>query len=269
MVDHELIRERRYLLGTATEDERQALEHEYFRDPEALERMDAAEDELIEHYLASELDNEDRGRFERDYLQSPAHRRRVETVRALNAMAAVAATVTEPPAPRRQPWRRPTPVWWSLAAAAAVLLAAGVWFAVDRTSAPASVAPPASAQASQPPAPETPAPQPDQTARETPPAPAPRVLAFSLPSMSMRGAGDTSKLVIPPDTAIVALTLENATAAGQVVIRTADGTEAWRGPARLTNDAAVRVEVPANRLPPDDYVLTLRTARYPLHVRAH
>ena len=69
---------RRYLLGQATEAERSALELEYFHSDEAVDRMAAAEDDLIEDYLSDRLDPVERGLFERDYLaareSSPARR---------------------------------------------------------------------------------------------------------------------------------------------------------------------------------------------------
>ena len=70
----ETARARRYLLGEASEEECASLEQEYFERQEALERIEAAEDDLIEDYLAGQLTAADRDRFERGYLSSPQHR---------------------------------------------------------------------------------------------------------------------------------------------------------------------------------------------------
>ena len=76
---------RRYLLGSAGEDERAALEQRFFEDRDALDQMEAGEDELIESYLARRLDPGDRQRFETHYLASGPRRVRVETIRRLQA----------------------------------------------------------------------------------------------------------------------------------------------------------------------------------------
>ena len=73
------------MLGQATEEERSALELEYFQSEEAVDRIAAAEDDLIDDYLSDRLDPVERGLFERDYLAADNHRRRVETIRQLQA----------------------------------------------------------------------------------------------------------------------------------------------------------------------------------------
>src|SRR6476660_898995 len=61
---------RRYVLGTLTEPECDAIEREYFAQEDALDRVTAAEDDLIEHYLST-----------------PCHRRRVAVARAIRTAA--------------------------------------------------------------------------------------------------------------------------------------------------------------------------------------
>ena len=87
-VEHEYTQERRYLLGNTSEDEREALEQEYFSNPDALARVEVAEEDLIEEYLAGELTAAEHERFEGDYLESPAHQQRVELVRGLQTLIA-------------------------------------------------------------------------------------------------------------------------------------------------------------------------------------
>ena len=96
--DSRATRARRYLLGQATEEERSAIEREYFADAAALDAIGAAEDDLIEDYLASRLERDERDHFEREYLATPNHRRRVETVRLL-----IAASSTSSPPVKTKP----------------------------------------------------------------------------------------------------------------------------------------------------------------------
>ena len=104
----------------------------------------------------------------------------------------------------------------------------------------------------------------------------------TLSPVSVRSAGESPALVIPPNTGLVQLTLESDEASGttpaagaRVSIQTATGDEVWRGAATAGagRAATVRVSVPAARLRPDDYILVLTGARgelgrYVLRVRA-
>src|SRR5580765_5089863 len=78
---------RRYVLGTLTEPECDAIEREYFAQEDALDRVTAAEDDLIDDYLSSGLSREEREQFERHYLSTPCHRRRVAVARAIGTAA--------------------------------------------------------------------------------------------------------------------------------------------------------------------------------------
>jgi hypothetical protein len=302
-VDYTRPLERRYLLGETTEDERLALEDTYFRDPAALERVEAAEDDLIEAYLAGELGADERGLFEGQYLQSPAHQERVEIIRGLHAFAAKPVapkpTVVAMPVAGRLPKQQRRSfagvAWWGLAAAAAIVLVGGTWM-MSRSSAVPPTPATQSAQAttaSQPPSSQT---APSQTAQAAPAAPAaapqpqtpttarsaPRLFAFSLSSVSVRAESAPKNLVIPPNVDVVELTLDDALAgetrppaSAHVVIRTPSGAETFRAIAAIDarRAPAIRVGVPADRLQPDDYIITVTAAgqeiaHYVLHVRA-
>jgi putative zinc finger protein len=237
--------ERRYLLGAASEDENAAVEAGYFKDADALNSIADAEDALIDAYLAGELDENERARFERHYLASPVHRRRVETVRRLRQAHA--------PRSGASSMRR-----W-LAVAAVLCVAVGsAWLLTGRSSPAAR--------------PDTIAPT---AARSTPApvAPAPRVFAFSLPLVNVRGASDPRRLVVPSGIDVVRLDLEGTrpTALDQdVVLQTVAGIEVWRGRAAtvpLPPGVTARVEVPAALLRPDDYFVLAGSARYFLSVR--
>ena len=236
-VTNEDTRARRYLLGQSSDEESSALEREYFADERALDRIAGAEDALIEAHLAGTLSAGERERFERHYLASPEHRARVEVVRRLSAT------------PRR--------AWYGsaalLATAAALVLAVGaaVWLAAPQAPPQIVTAPPA------PVAPATPAP------------PAPRVFAIALPPYTMRGGTASPPAVIPTDVDVVALQLPRGSVAAsdkgaEVRIQTVSGAEVWRGPVVLTADPSgpvqAHADVPAARLPSDDYVVVVRTA---------
>ena len=226
---------RQYLLGNLTEAEVERFEGEYFVTPDALEFVEAAEEQLIDEYLEDTLSAADRQRFETHYLASPEHRDRVETIRRLR-MAAHTSNRASQVGVRT----------FALAAAVVIAVAGLAWFVVERGRG-TSQAP--------------------QTARvaQTPPI-VPRVFAMSLSPVTVRGANDIPALVVPAGTDVVDLRLESEgpgqpIASGRVVIRTVDGRDVWRGPiataGTLQPGIVAHAEVPAAHLVPDDYVITL------------
>lgn len=80
VVDQERIE--RYLLGELSPDEQAELEALYFSDSELLDRIDAAEDDLIDDYVRQELSPAQRLRFESHFLNEK-RRERVRTAEAL------------------------------------------------------------------------------------------------------------------------------------------------------------------------------------------
>src|SRR5262245_53725294 len=78
---------RAYLLGLLPEGEADALEELYFGDPEAFDRMRAAEDDLLDDYAAGRLGSTEKGAFESRYLASSPLRQRVVAARALRLAA--------------------------------------------------------------------------------------------------------------------------------------------------------------------------------------
>jgi hypothetical protein len=89
----------RYLLGDLPELEAAAVEQEYFDDPEKLEAVWAAENDLVDRYVRGRLPRGERELFERNYLKSPKHRERVAVARSL--LDAADRQGAEPLAPRR------------------------------------------------------------------------------------------------------------------------------------------------------------------------
>jgi hypothetical protein len=197
---------RRYLLGDASEAECSAIEAEYFQREEALDRMSAAEDDLIEDYLSDRLDADDRRRFARAYLSVPHRRRRVDTIRQL---IAVASTRTAEAAASKSSPRRAlsAPQWVGVAAALALAATASLWFLTPAgteraavigdqpaTNSPAATSSPTSAQPNQP----------------TSSLPAqPQILAVSISPVTVRSStASPNVVVVTPEIDVVALGLE-------------------------------------------------------------
>jgi anti-sigma factor RsiW len=249
--DRDAILTRRYLLGETGDAERERIEQAYFADEAMLERMEAAEETLIEDYLADRLSPDSRNRFEREFLSLPHRRARVATIRALIAAAAGADR-----APGRGGFaaRKSRAVRWAapLAAAALVLIAAGVWREVG-------VSRGGRVKAN------------DAVARSRADASAPlrgsvHTFAVSLLPAGTRSAGTTPDVVVPAGTDLVELRLAAEPGDvpfehGRAVVRTVSGAEVWSGPVTSPSDRlagiAASITVPAPRLGPDDYVITL------------
>jgi hypothetical protein len=261
--EHDSRQLRRYVLGSATDAECDAIEREFFDRAEAADRVSAAEDELIDDYLSGHLDDGERLRFERHYLSTPTHRRRVAVVRALRSAASTAES------------QRLARVWWTIASVAAalvILVSSVMWVArsrseltdiqVDRGGQPAMPSPSAvagRAERSTPTAPEQPEPAP-ATAPATP-----VVVAVSISPILVRGDSEAAALTIAEGIDVVRLHLKGQTneppfGRGRVIVRTVAAREVWRGPAiegtRAPEELA-RVDIPARVLAPEDYVVEL------------
>jgi hypothetical protein len=252
--DRDALRARRYLLGEGTDEERLRVEQEYFADAAVLDRLEAEEEALVEDYASGDLSSAERRQFEREMMSVPGRRARVAIIRALIAAARGAEVPHDQPASAaaRRWFARP----FALAAAAIVILAAGIWsVTVFRRAADgrplqtvaAPSAPTASARAAH---------------------PSPRIVAVSLFPDAVRSAGAAPAIVVPDGTDLVQLNLGAEPGGAPVdraraVIRTVAGEEVWTGSAAAPSDlpagVVARVDVPAARLRADDYVLTLFT----------
>jgi hypothetical protein len=266
---------RRYLLGLLPEPEAEALEEAYLGDPEILARVRGVEDDLLDDYAAGRLGRDETGPFEARYLSSRYLQRRVTAARALR----LAAGEGRAPAPRltspRARWRGP------LAIAAGLFLAVAVAIAL-RPSRPATVAtgpaPPATLPATPvPPGPPvTISPAVQATAPTVTPATIRIVVALS--PVLLRGASGPVEVRVPRRTAAIVLELEGdpsllAPRPGATLgasIETVEGAIVWRGAARSVRDrrrssVLASVEVPAERLEPGDYLVTLSRAEEVLY----
>jgi hypothetical protein len=267
---------RRYLLGDMADETCAALEQDYFTRPELFDRVWAAENDLIDRYLEGRLTPDDRSRFERYYLATPGHRARVAVARELRAAAAAASVAAERDsrvrwASRVSAFQGWSPVWKAAFVAALVLVAVGgTWMLRSRPGRTITVRTSPSAPGrgpSDPRAPDQsrPGEPPGRTVQE-PPRASPVVVAVSISPISVRGTDEAATLTVAPGTDLVVLRLEGeangpALSRGRAVVRTVSGNEVWRGPAASEDgaqpDAPARVEIPANTLTPDDYIVEL------------
>jgi hypothetical protein len=251
---------RRYLLGELEDEPAAALERDYFAHEELFDRVWAAEEDLVEEYLDDRLSAHQRERFERHYLTSPGHRDRVAMARELRSRQA-ASVASTPASPTRQAaidlasrgW--PTAWRWAAAFAAALLvLAVGALWMVRSAS---RAQPPPAVSAGEPARP----PQPSPNATPTPRTPV--TIAVVLSALTVRGADDPASVTIPQGTDLVVLHLEGDRSAprfdrGRASLRTVSGKEIWSGSAVAgAPPSLARVDVPADRLTADDYIVTL------------
>ena len=278
----------RYLLGDLPETEQTAVEQEYFVDQEKFEEVWATENDLVDRYVRGRLSRRERELFERNYLQSPKHRERVAISRKLLEAAdsqeaeSVVAPRVIPPAQSRlmeilNGLRRPQ--FLLPATAFLLLLSALSWTALERSRLNEELGR-ARSQLS------------DQQRREReiagqlaaereqsgrlkseldrlletlapkPPQSRPSLLSFLLrPILSPRGgSADQQQITIPRGTDLVRLRMEIAKGDSrrfQASIRAVGGSQVWSQRSIKPGSGAIAVNVPADKLPMNDYILTL------------
>jgi hypothetical protein len=120
-----------YLLEDIPEAEADAFERRLLADDDLFDLLEAYEDELLAAASRGELATAEKERVLRRLAASPRGRERLALARSLNAeadrLAEAAASPRVLPFPRRLVPSRAA--WSGLAAAAALLLAVGLWFA--------------------------------------------------------------------------------------------------------------------------------------------
>jgi anti-sigma factor RsiW len=258
-----------YLLGRLARAEQSRIESLLFEDDEVFEAIRAAEDDLIDRYLAGELSPADKEAFERKFAASPLRQERIAMARTVSRALAPGAPTRgiEPPTTARgtapAPRARLAPAkWFSLPAGAtlaAALIIGVVWLA-RLTTRVDQVGP--QQPAVQPTSPASTAPT---AATETLPAPA----LFLLRRVELRrGAGSLPALRIPEGAAAIRLRAElealMTSSRNAVALRRVEGSTVWRGWAQQDADRrTVTVTVPAQVLQPGDYVLSLAAPQSP------
>jgi hypothetical protein len=248
--DHDAGAPRRYVTGASTEEESAAIEHQYFEYADALDRVRAAEDDLIDEYVSGQLTPDEREEFERTYLTTPAHRRRVVVARALKTAASARST----PAVMRWSWPA------AAIAAALIIVALGVALVLRIRSVPGTGA------GDNPPSATAPAPSPPPSQTPAPVRPDAVVVVLSVSPILVRGSDQAASLTIAPGADVVRLYLqgqrtERRFGRGRAIVRAVTGGPVWTGPADAadgtTPRALTRVDIPAERLRPDDYIVEL------------
>lgn len=233
---------RGHLLGLGTDADTEAIDEASIADDGVAARLAALEDDLHDDYARGVLNGAERARFEERYLSSIDGRRRVEFAKALQSRA---SAVTPKPA------TGPAFRWWAVAAAVLAATTLGLILLADD--------PPQLTDATMRPPVTTPD-----------PAPAAVVASFTLLPTATRSAAESPALTVPADATSINLRLvglpeTQPLMSAEVVVRTVDGREVFRGLARAVNDSGdgVRVEVavPAAQLPPDDYLVQLNELR--------
>ncbi|HKX30169.1 MAG TPA: hypothetical protein VJ302_20940 [Blastocatellia bacterium] len=284
----------RYLLGDLPDPEAVLLESELFAEDETFERMWEIENRLVDGYVRDRLSPEDREKFERHYLGSPVHRRRVAVARRLIEKAdglRVEGVETEPHVSWRTRWLgffSPARQRFAMAAAILLLAISTLWLWRDRTRLQNELAQSraqvarltAAPERNERPTPEVAHVQPEVLPPPKvlpPPSPSPagaptpervassKVFSFALSPMLSRSGGDPNVLTLPPETGVVELRMRaesDGSRRFRVQVRTVEGRPVWTQPnlkARLNpvDPAFIIVPIPAAQLEPGDYILTL------------
>jgi hypothetical protein len=278
----------RYLLGDLPETEQTAVEQEYFVNPEKFEEVWAAENDLVDRYVRGRLSRRERNLFERNYLQSPKHRERVAVSRKLleaadsqDAESGVAPRVIAPAQSRLMEilnaLRRPQ--FLLPATASLLLLSALSWMALESSRLNEELGK-ARSQLSDLQRHEREiegqlAAEREQNGRlkaeldrlleslaPKPPQSPPSIISFLLRSiLSPRGvSADQQPITIPRGTDLVRLQMVIANGDSrrfQASIRAVGGSQVWSRRSLKPGSGAITVNVPADKLPMNDYILTL------------
>jgi hypothetical protein len=235
---------RRYLLGQLGDEETERFEQDYLRSPEMLADLTAEEDLLVEQYLEGELVEDERERFERVYLSSPAGQRRVDVVSRLRVAAAQRQRASVAgPRPSRAAGRSVT---FAIAASVAATVGAFTWWAnrPHISDEPVSVVTTPPLEAGQIPSPLA----------------VPVYAAVTLSPIATRSEAGPAPLTMSANVDMVRIELRVTARLAEPVrasIATVTGGAVWEGSPAAAQPDAVYLELPADMLPPDDYLVTL------------
>ena len=287
----------RYLLGDLPEEEQSALEQEFLADGEVFEKVWAAENELVDRYVRGNLAPAEKHLFEENYLSSPAHRERLafakKLVQAADSGAEKEKAVTSS-GHRLSRWDSLRAAWgasrlrWASVAVVALFAATSVWLFTENRRLRGQINQQRfEAALEQQRAQELEKELKDQheqsdelaaelanlreelsptVAPQTPPdqGEARPVVSFILSPLLMRG-GEPRQLTVPKETKAVLLKMRVQEPVGrslQASLRTVEGAPIWSRSGIKTRPQekdgfSVSVSIPANKIPPGDYILTL------------
>jgi hypothetical protein len=133
---------RSYLLGQLSDGAGDELEQNILTNAELFEELLVVEDELIDDFLASKLDQNERANFEQHFLATPERQEQLRFARALNRYVTVASRKESAPGNFWLAFKSsPTFLFRAAAAIVLVTLIAGMlWFLLNRGSAPETFA---------------------------------------------------------------------------------------------------------------------------------
>jgi hypothetical protein len=240
----------RFLLGTASEEERQDVERRLFAENEFAEELQGREDDLIDDYAHGRLAEPERAQFQRRWLSSPEKSERV-------AFALAARRLRSP----RQ--RKSLPAWLPFAAAALLALTTSVlgWRTRELGQRLEHEQVRSAAREHELEQHLTAAQRIPERAQSTD-----VTVSLSLPAPAARDGAVAPELIVPKNATLVAIAVPVETTwryvSYQVVIRTAEGVLVWED-AGLRPDAGKPLvpRLAADLLPPGDYILTLSGRR--------
>jgi hypothetical protein len=236
----------RFVLGTATEDERRQVEDRLFADDEVLALLQDREDALFDDYAHGRLGEADRASFERHRLATAGGRERL-------AFARAAARLTPAAAPARR-WR---PAWLPVAASVVLAVATAVLGVRTLEMARERKADQARFETRER---ELQALLDAERRRAATPVAVPSP-ALALRSDGTRAGGDTPELRMPARTSTVVIAVPRPPgperASYQVVLRTAEGELVWEDAGLHPDDRQILLTVPGAVLRPGDFILTL------------
>jgi anti-sigma factor RsiW len=220
---------RRYLLGTLGTESRLAVEARMFSDDRIFwERLSLVEDDLIDDFVKSALDAEERARFEQHFLCTEERRGKLEFACAVRRY--VDSRTETQSLPRRWFSARVAAPVWGLAAAAVLLLALPA--AVNWRNAASS-------------------------------SPGASVSVRLLPGLVRDSQGEVSRLRIPSGTQLVRVQLDAAPERYETyraALIDANGNELWSQSklnAMPQNGGIVTLTLPSELLPVGDYYVRL------------
>ena len=274
---------RAYLLGELREDERLRLDQRLLTDDDVAERVRLVEAQLIDEYVAGELDARAAEVFQTHFLKTDARREQVRLTSALKDLASQSsAAMPVPKAAQKRTWRevigpflvvRQRTAWATVGTFALLILGLNVIgylgpqlpqpkppVAQQPSIIPDSLQAPASPQIAQVPPGASPTPQVKSTTTEPPVA----VASFVLLPGALRGPGEMTRVAVPREERAIlrlSLVLENpAPGTYRVEVANADGqTVTVRNhlKPRANGQTKIVVDVPARLIQTGDYQIKL------------